>query len=470
MKKSTRIGLGIGIAGLALSVPATAWLLGREIEAAHVEQFRRFAEQPLLKIVRHDFERGVFSSRETITFEFGGPLLAEAPRKASTAMPDGLRFTLHNDIRHGPLPALSTFAAARVDSVFRFEGELQELAARLFGEQAPLQARTVYGFSGSGVATLSSPAARTTAQSGQDTPATARVDWGGMQFQVNFERGMARYTLTGGAPRLEIQTADGVGVALADLRLSADQARLIASEPLFYTGSQKFTIGRLQMQHAAEPDAAILFEQLGYDLTTPVSGDYLDIVARMAAQTLRIGAQEYGPAHYDFSLKHLHAPTLASLHRAANALYADPAAFAASQDNPAAILAPLAEPLTELLAHTPEVSIDRLAFRTPAGEASLAARARLDQARREELSDPQRLLGKLDASAEFSLPEALLAGLGHGQEDQDGNSAPTPRFEQQLAAASDRGYITRENGQVRSRVVFTRGQLTVNGRPFHPGR
>lgn len=475
MKKSVGIALAAG--ALVLAYPAAAWMLGRQVEAAHAEQYRLLAEQPYTKVVARDYQRSLFGATETVTIELLGDLLrdvAKAPRNAAAdpaapaETPQALRLTLRSTIQHGPLPGLTTLAAAVADSELTVEGEPGEKLAAVLGGQKPLLAHTEYRFTGGGVSRMSSPAFA------MDFPAdaegtTSSVAWDGIHMSVDFAKGMQRYTMQAEAPRLEIKDSAGLRVLLSGLRLDGEQQRMFDDEPLLYAGTQKITVAQFGMTTGKEDGEALLVKQVVYDVAMPANGDFLDIVARTGAETVQFGAHDYGPAHYDFSFKHLHARTLAKLHRAFMKQSADPAALAAGEANPAKMLAPLAEPALELLKYSPEISVDRISFRSPHGEALIAARARLGELKPEEISNPLVLLGKLDASADIALPEALLAGLGgKGEAGAEAVAMREAMFQQQLAGFAEQGYIQRDGGVLRTKIAFANGQLTINGKPFNP--
>ncbi|MFX5839900.1 DUF945 family protein, partial [Acinetobacter baumannii] len=57
----------------------------------------------------------------------------------------------------------------------------------------------------------------------------------------------------------------------------------------------------------------------------PRDGDFIDLIARIGAETVDVAGTAYGPAHYDFSMRHLHARTASRLYRSFMTMSADPA-------------------------------------------------------------------------------------------------------------------------------------------------
>ncbi|ANQ86928.1 hypothetical protein dqs_3911 [Azoarcus olearius] len=448
---------GALVAAVALAYPATAWYLGGRIESAHAEQYAQLAATPYLRVAERNYERGIFSATETVTFEIGAPLQADADEPQQP-----LRFTVRTDIKHGPLPGFTTVAAGVADSQLVLDESTRQEIAKVLGDKPPVTLHNVYNFNGSGRSTLSSPAFATTVPNAE-TGETARLAWDGLELVVDFAAGMKHYTMRGGAPKLEVEDAD-VHLVLSGLTLEGDQQRLFDDDTLLYTGTQKFAVAELRVtpgKNPSDPKPVVLAQRITYDIDAPANGDFIDIAARIGAEVIKVGEQDYGPAHYDLSLKHLHARTLSKLYKEMMKVYGDPTLAAAAGGNPTAAFATLSTPALELLSHAPEISLDRISFSSPHGEARVAARIKLAGIQPEEFSNVMALIGKIDASGEAVVPVALLLQW------QD-TPSEAERFNRQLAAVAAQGYVSQEGGLLKSSVAFRQGQLSVNGKPFNP--
>ncbi|MBK6973807.1 MAG: YdgA family protein [Sterolibacteriaceae bacterium] len=486
MKKSALIAV-IAVP-IVLAYPAAAWVLGKQVDTALAEQYKHIESIPYIKVIDRQYERGVFASSEVVTFEVLGDMfrsIEKMQKEAAAADPEQaepapahpplqpLRFTVRSQIKHGPAPGMSAFAAAIADSELVLDGPAQQELAKLIGDKKPLTAHTVYRFDGGGNAVVASPAFAATFP-GEEPNTVNRFSWEGFSANVDFTKNLQSYTMTGEAPKLEMLDGKGVAMVMTGLKFSGEQTRIFDDEPLLYSGSQRFTLAQMSIaDKSGKAGPPVLLKQVAYDIALPVNGEFIDMVAKMGAESVQIGEQNYGPAHYDFSLKHLHARTTAKLYRAMMKMYSDPVALA----DPTKAFAPLAEPGLELLKHNPEFRIDRLSFKTPQGEAAGSASAKLKDAKPEDLANPMMLLAKLEASADIALPESLLANMsGGGMHAAGEGEAPDPEtvaahkemLEQQLAGFAEQGYITRAGGLVKSKIEFRDGQLTVNGKPFNP--
>jgi uncharacterized protein YdgA (DUF945 family) len=178
-------------------------------------------------------------------------------------------------------------------------------------------------------------------------------------------------------PKVGMKDRAGGHMLMSDIKMSADQKRLFADEPLLFGGTQRFEIAQMQItvpnreeegttgtnQSDKTPSQPVVLKNVTYIVDAPFDGaEFMDVSGSMGAASLVIGQQEYGPAHYDVSMKHLHARTVAKLYRAVLQMYANPSAL---KQDPSAAMTAMVESGKALLLHGPELSIDRISFTSP---------------------------------------------------------------------------------------------------------
>jgi len=465
-----------------------SWIVGAKVQSALDEQYKILEGLPYIKVADRKYDRGLFSATETVTFEVMGDMfraLQKAQNEAAAADPEAaraaivalepLRFTVRSSFKHGPLPGFSTFGAATSDSELVLdEKTMQELKAVL-GDNKPLTAHTVYRFDGGGVSNINSPAFSLN-MPGDAPDNVGKLSWQGFTATMDFDKGLAGYRMTGDAPKMEVADKNGSFV-MSGLKFEADQKRIFDDEPMLYSGTQRMTVAQLDVAAVKEGEKQepVAFKQLVIDVAMPVNGEFVDVVEKIGAASLQVGDKRYGPGNFDFSIRHLHARTVAKFYREMMKLYSDPTVFTAAGD-PARALAPLAEPGKELLKYGPEFRIDRFSFKSDKGEAAVSASVKLNDAKPEEFANPLMLLGKLEAVADIQLPEPLLGALvasrmpgdTGAEDDPEAVAMQVQMLDQQLAGLAAQGLVARDNGQVKSKVEFRAGQLTVNGKPFNP--
>jgi uncharacterized protein YdgA (DUF945 family) len=467
--KKKSIILAAAVVVLAAGYAASSWYLGKRIETVLAEVDAQITAQPWLRLVRHDYERGLLSARDTIvvdipTAAFRPPSLSAGERNAA----ESVRITLRTSVRHGPLPGFGAPAIARTSTVVEFDEAVEQKAKEIFGGKPPVEIRSSYDFDGGGRSTIVSPPFRVTA-SGQAEDGQVTWSADGLDFAVEFTRGLAQYSLHGGAPRLERVGADGARFALTGLAFEGAGQRLFPDEPLLYTGTQKLSIAGLEVDPARDGEQPkMALKDFTYDTEASASGEYIDVIARFGAAGLAIDEQDYGPAAYDFSMKHLHARKLALICRDLMELHARPE-MVRDKERALRALMPMLSNLGALLLEDPVLSIDRIAFRTPEGEAAASARIRLADAKAEDLMRPWMLIEKIDAEADLALPVTLVKTLASGRAgDEEERRKRTEAFDGKIADFVRQGYAAVDNGILRSKLVFREGSLTANDQRVWP--
>jgi uncharacterized protein YdgA (DUF945 family) len=313
------------VAVLAVGYPAAAWYLGTQIEKAHADARALIATQPYLKVTSESYERGLFSASETTTIEIPAALFNPPGDKADDANASAekpqppFRITVKTAIQHGPLPGFSTLAAGSEVSTIEFDEPLRTKIAEAFGTNQPFDVRTTYNFQGGGRSTFASQPFKLVLPG--DTPESKTMLSGERTDMVmEFSKGLSEYTLRGTAPSFALSEPGGPSLVISGMALDSQLKRVFPDEPMLYSGSQKITVAEVNVTpgDTAQPGPVqkVALKDIAYDVQMPVAGDFMDVVAKMGANVVQVGEQNYGPAHYDFSLKHLHARKLVTLSRA----------------------------------------------------------------------------------------------------------------------------------------------------------
>jgi uncharacterized protein YdgA (DUF945 family) len=378
-----------------------------------------------------------------------------------------IQITVKTEIQHGPLPGFSTFGAGSAKTVIVFDDATQQKLAAAFGGKQPVDVQTLYSFGGGGQSLVTSPSFKFSfpgkTEGGKNT-----LSSDGLTLSVDFARGLERYSLKGEAPRFELLDEGGAKIVFAGLKIESTQQRMFVDEPLLYSGSQRFALAEMTAVPGQEGGAKVGLKDLSYDVSIPAAGEHIDLIAKIGAGEFKVGEQNFGPAHYDFTVKHVHARKLAALHRGAMALYSKPMPV-----NDAEQMGQLFEPLKklalDLVMENPEFSLDRLSLHTADGDASISARVKLSDAKPEDFANPMMLMAKIDFGADLTLPAALIATLqGGGAASEEETLMRKQATEQSIASVVEQGYATNESGILKTRIAFRGGQLLVNDKPFNP--
>lgn len=457
MKKITAVIAAVLV--VALAYLASAWFLGTRIEDERNEYYADLAKYPYVKVVERDYQKGLFSSTETVTIG-----LYPSAAFTSDAREAG-RITFRSEIKHGPLPGFSSAAAGTATTELVLSDSVKAQLAKIFGDKQPLQIHSKYYYGGGGEFTAESPAF-----SFNDAASGSVLNWGGITLSGTFNKETGHYTLQGNAPSLDGHDDTGNKVQMSALEMSMDIKRLFADEPGFYIGSQKLSLGQLSVAMFGEE---ALLKNFSIHVDNPVNGDFMGVTLKTGAEVIQVSGMDYGPANFDISLNHLHARTLAKLNR----VMQEEMKKGSETDVDSVIQATL----REFLKHDPEVRLDRFAFSSPQGATQVSAQGRFVGITEEDLKEGAPApVEKLEASADISVPEPLFLpfisklfpGIDMMQEDEfgmeDEEEMPGQAEQRHLEALIAQGFVLREGTLLKTKAIFSKGELTLNGKPFGP--
>lgn len=411
---------------------------------------------PTLKLTRH-YHRGWYTSVDDTDVEMSSAMLnslsALGPAAATAANAEPLtspiRYSLHTVIHHGPFCGLTCFALARADTHVTFTDTLRDSLTKLFGNKNPITIVSRFAFSGGGSTTISSPSFDH-AKTDHDT----FLSWGGIEATFHYGARQEWYDLTASAPALNVQGPKGTIEAEA---MSLDMRAKRVVHTLYASDSH------MKLKHFAATDADKV-KQLSIDDVVFTSQDqvqdrFMNVNYQWSAGAIQSRSMTLSSAHADFTWKHLGLDALESFSVAMRSSYQQQNQLHAPAAQAQDMLAALKQPLTALLLEEPEMDVDRLSMAAAQGQATMTGAIHLAGFSASDLDAPMLLIPKLDVRLDTEIDESFLASL-----PGVGADALT-----KLQPMIDQGFVTRANGTLRTQLLFQRGQLTFNGKPFSPG-
>ena len=239
------------VAVLVLALIVAPWGVGKVAEKRLDAGLDKLVEQaPYLKVVDRKWSGGWFKSEQVVTFEAfsswidamnpkaieeamkkdaaeggaeagaavepsGEPAVVAAPdaippsadapaddapadEAPAPAEPEILRFTIRNEVWHGPVLGLSGLGIARVKSHLVLSDETQKKIAEIFGPKDPLEIVTRVGFTGGGTTTLTSEG-RTIKPDNK-----SEISWETFKLAIGYSRDADRYDLDGKWPKVVV--------------------------------------------------------------------------------------------------------------------------------------------------------------------------------------------------------------------------------------------------------------------------
>jgi uncharacterized protein YdgA (DUF945 family) len=506
VSRKSIVGLGVA-AALVIGYPALSWTLGRAVHANFDEWEQSLAKQPvqLVKVVDRKYTGGVFSSTEEVTLEFNSDLFKrmmknqpgadteeyeydeesedEASLEQAAWQPaadvaessEPPRFTIRNEIKHGPLPGFTGVGLGRIESTLVFSNEVRAQLDKVIPGRDPMTMTTRLGLLGGANTHVSSPAF-------DYKDETDQVSWQGFEGDFSVGRNASSMECDATAPGLTARDGAGVEVALEKMTLTCDIDRVF---DVLYAGKVNFEIASIHGQ--SKEGMAFRMERVVYATDTTSEGEFIDVAVKAGAGTAQFMQYQVSDIRYELSLRHLHGPTYAELSRKLqesmwSGISGDPTGSLA-------LVGAFGEYGPKLLEHSPQLHIDHIGFSMPEGEMGIKGNVQLADFKRSDLGSAESraaLMTKIVAAADVWISEGLLnkdwstpgqmADASASEEaklsaDEQAFAEPSAQdkaaaMRQQIEALEQQGYVTRKDGKVQAHIEFKGGALTANGKPL----
>jgi uncharacterized protein YdgA (DUF945 family) len=484
---------------LVLALVVAPWGVGRVAETRLNQGLDKLVETaPYLKVTERKWTSGWFKSEQLVTFEIAGPWAdimspkafekamkeaasgtddsepaeaADTPvesedEPAVAASPDPVppadlpaeeapavvtpeepvRFTVRNEVLHGPVLGLSGFGIARVDSHLVLTDETRKTISEIFGPKDPVEISTRVGFLGGGTTTFKSEGRKITPKD-----AKAEISWETFKVSVGYSRNADSYDMDGKWPKFEVKSLDdSAHFIMNSMTLDGDGKRVRGD---LYDGDFTFKIDSLSITGKDQEEIGV--DDLHYIVTSATKGEFNEMGAKLGSGAIKskqlaaIGV-DLKEVHYDFSVRRLHAETLEKMMAGIKAMYAKPVTNTMEAEK--VMFAPFKEYGIELLKYDPEFVIDRIGVVTPEGDGYIKGVITLKGATSDDfVTGNMGLIGKIHADLTIDVSEKMIQKFPNGSTG--------------AGAAVDAGYAERKGDRLVCKILFTGGQLTVNGKP-----
>jgi uncharacterized protein YdgA (DUF945 family) len=423
------------------------WVIGNVAEERMDRGLEALIENaPYLGIVERRYSQGWFRAEQEVTFELLGPFAGPSgppPNAAIERVQPGLalpgipstRFTVRNEILHGPILGLSGVGLARVRSRVLLDEKTRRELTGLFGTDEPFTVSTRVGFFGGNTTTFSGDARTLHPRDGVE------VSWDDLDIDVSYSRDLDSFEVAGDWPRFEMRDGkQDMHLLIQDMVLDAESKRVKGH---LYETDVDFRVAGISFDDAQQAESVL--KDFHYLIDSKDDGDFMSVAARIGSGQVAGGflaSKGFGitATHYDFTVRRLHTDTLASLADAVHASYGDPAAAAMIDEH---VLA--------LLARDPEFVLDRIRVETTDGAADLRGVVRLKGVTPKDLRMGMlSLLARLDIDLRLEAPQKLIEKFDGGR---DG-----------LLGAVEGGYAELQGDKALSHLEFHAGELVVNGK------
>lgn len=437
---------------------------GREAEKTYYDLLAQLSTRGGVRIMASHYERGWLSATADTTLRH-----RQLP----------IEFKARHRISHGPFP---------LDRIFDGEWQLTPVQARITSRLSlvlpgknnissfpPLSAETTFRVNGDGIVHAEMPQIKTTGAKGEV------IDWRGMSMDLVLDRTWKKIQFNARLPLLMVSApgqAGDLNISNVSLHSNIQEG---ASGYLFGEGS--LHVGRIEISQAS-----VRFSVKGLTLfaSAQPADDNVNMVLRYSLDEANVAEERFGPGIMVIEARRLDAASLVKFKKEVAAIDGDntlgPQMALTVAGKTVALLAELAK-------KAPEFEITRLSFKTRQGEISGKAKFFLDGRNRNLTDSPVKLLTTLRGNLEILIPEALLKRLIAPAIQRDveayrHSGALTARemarldadtmaeivdqaFPQYLARHELTRLLVEEGGRYKLDLSIARGQVMINGKPWH---
>ena len=500
MKKQLIAGLAGGAVAVAGFLTVAPYFLGLQAEKALTEQQAILARSSFLTVESHQYERGWFSSTETLVVRLKPTLLSNTQQY----LPDNLKtvfsepITLVNHIKHGPFANGLTPVSAHVETEFQYHPETAKVLKRFFGDQAPVSMSNTIYLGRSGKIDTTIPAFDYEELSG------IKLDWKGLSGQTDYDSGWSGYRHQLQSPGVHIQLADKGSVSLDKLNITSDTRDGAHDISL---GNSHFQLGRFAMEWkegigydiklnqlvnlvtdlqigafinptGTIAPSKIVVDNLSFQTKMDEKEGWIDSEGRFQFAKLAYGNEQYGPLDINVAAEHLDAKALQVLKQK----MAEIAGKKMSEEQIQAELVKTAKTdAVGLFTNNPKIKLNTFDFTMPTGKVQASGELSFNGLAAADLNDASQILKKTHADFRLHVPEKLLEQLAINQarnvfsvnpEDaaagtasmDDINDTIRLMVETTVKSMHTDGYLTLTTGNSDTRIVLQQNQLTLNGK------
>ncbi|MGE5241824.1 MAG: YdgA family protein [Bacteroidota bacterium] len=461
-----RIALtAVAAAGLLLlAALALPFWFGLQAEKSYLALLAQLSHRSGLQFTSAHYERGWFSSTAETVIRHPQISIALAAR---------------HRISHGPFP---------IDRIIAGDCQLIPVQARITsqivlntpaGQNAPdfppLNTETTFQLNGDGAWHAEMAPIRKTGAPGRV------IDWRGFSGDMRFDREWKKIRFEARMPALTLGApGQAGGLSLSQLSLHSDLREGVAG---FLFGDSALKIGQLQFGGAG---GALGVDGLEISGAARPAGENVDLMLRYRVEAVRAADERFGPGELTIEARHLDAAALVKFKNELDAVYR-------GNPPPAQVALMMAGKAMELIAtlsrQAPELELTKLSFKTPRGEITGKAKFVLDGRKHSAAQNPLQMLMALSGRGELAIPAAVLKQMlvpviQRDIEAYQRSGALTPQDMARLTPQAMSEIVDRAFPQYLSRNGFTRyfvedgdfyklvisirrGQLLVNGTPWH---
>ncbi len=451
---------------LAAAWAAASYWYGKRIEEGYKACLARISESGPMKLTLDSYDRGIWTSKATVTSEFVLP----GDKLFDKTMP--LRFSLTQEIFHGPIPLAKgpgnewqvkpvvAVANSNVSLAQDSGSWARELLVSLPEINETKLVAVVYT-TGDAEVEFITPAIDRTLPGGDNLHVRSDVLRGFFKFGA----GMKRITASLSLPVFEVENSKTL-LRIQGITSATDTRQGIGG---LYFGDFSFNLPTLEVRENTGDQATNLrASDFRVEVSTRESGiDLADGSLTAGIAGVSFDGRSFGPVRFNIQWRRFDVESLVKL-KSELADMERQMPDLSREDYDAMMTSIGLNLLGGLIKKSPEIEITELKLSTPDGEFSGKAKLGFNGPKGPKSENPLLLLGALTAQCELLGSEALVRGFVRDSLKRESDSAGSGSIEdgttRQLEQLTAQNLLVKDGDTYKASASYQGGKVVLNGR------
>jgi uncharacterized protein YdgA (DUF945 family) len=434
----TKLALAIAVVAGAGFAGAT-WYTGTTLDNKVMQAGDALKEYKIIKVVKRDFQKGFWSSREEVTYQLGCEDGGEAsPLHGATG-----QITLINTIQHNPL-------GLEINTQLVYGDKMKEALAKVFKGKEPLQINTKVSLSGHLQTHISSPAFVINDDKGN-------VNWKGFNSLIKYDKDVSYldfdFALLGADGQEKSRTAQ---FKLGSISYKGSYKNAVEG---VYAGAESLTIDGFDVSaKKQEKDIQLSMGQLLMNSESKFSNGLLNFSSKGTAEKLRFNSKDIGKFEMNLDLNQLDPKALKGIHD----LSWKKGILQCDFDGKSQVKAMQAL-LMDLLKKNPSLK-QNIKLHTPEGESVVALDLSSKDIKQEDLEDPSQLMNKVNAMLALQLPNAFAERIIRESTEEEAIEPTLEMFQSSVQLGVEDGKLESDGKLLKTKIQLKDGKIVLNGK------
>ncbi len=451
-----------------------------KVEELYHSLIKEHSRWGMINLITQNYQRGLLSSTAETVLEIIVPKPPDEDGKAPGV--ETVQLVFEHTIYSGPLligtgQGVAAPALAFIDTRLVIPSDESASFEKLLSEIPELKnsyAHTTLGFDGKMEILMEVPSFEK-----EDRDGT--LAWGGLTATTEYSPKPGTLIGSFALGKVDARFEDG-SINWQGVQGDFDLVEVL---PMLFVGPSQMLFGGMTMEienRVSGNKRVVTSSELKVVAASSYDGRLVHASETITCDGVIVDGETYGPLKFVLELKNLNAQALSDFQQKSMSVYRTVDPY-----NPEAMLAELMPLYTDLglqlMADSPEFNINRFYVSTPMGEAQGTLKVKYDNPQQEAPSDFAGLFQYLpyfDVSTDLTFDQSLVEGILKNNVKQQIQAAITngiqpemseleidalvnQQVKSRLGMFAEQGFIVRDEGKIKTEIIFTGGELSVNG-------